>query len=131
MVYEQKTLYVQTDKGALNNCKNVDFHKMCKRHQPSYLVSGTNTCNNQIIRTRAKSLDYIVVPKEEIELNIFCDKNSQQLTLSEAIFLETDGNCILHTNSMTIKLQKLLKSEQSFTTPNQLTYRSMLMNYHC
>ena len=58
LVNEQKTVYVPTDKNLLQNCKNYEKTKICPKLQPTYLISKTHTCENQIIRASIKSLDY-------------------------------------------------------------------------
>lgn len=130
MVNIQKTLYIPTDRETINRCKNIDIHEICKRNQPLIEISGTQTCDNQIIRSSVKSLDYnfrqmspskinelvyiqlndekayLLIPEKDLEINILCDKNAQHLTLPKAIFLESDENCILQTDSLIIKLRK-------------------------
>ena len=111
LINEQRTVYVPTDKNLLNDCKNYDKIKICQRSQPTYLISETHTCENQIIRASIKSLDYkicqvspfriesltyftltgsqgyILIPENELSLSVNCPSNSEEVVIREATLI--------------------------------------------
>ena len=53
---DQKTLYVPADKESIKECKLIDTHRICKRTQPTHLLSESYTCETQIIRNSITAL---------------------------------------------------------------------------
>ena len=94
---------------------------MCKRLQPTYLISETNTCENQIIRASVKTLDYkicqvspfkiellvyitltnnqgyILIPEKELSLNINCPTENRDVVIDEPTLIRTNEDCIFNT----------------------------------
>lgn len=58
LINDQKTVYVPTDRFLLKESKFCDKITIYKRLHPTYLISDTHTCENQIIRAIVKQLDY-------------------------------------------------------------------------
>ena len=46
----EKNMYVPMDLNILQACKNLDELRICKRLQPSYLISETQSCETVIFK---------------------------------------------------------------------------------
>ena len=110
-----------------------DTVRICQCLQPTYLISETHTCENQIIRASIKTLGYkichvspfkieyltyltlknnqgyILIPESDLSLNINCPSESKDIVLKEATLIRTDEDCILNSESVIIKLSKTVK----------------------
>ena len=127
---DQKTLYVPADKESIKECKLIDTHRICKRSEPTHLLSESYTCETQIIRNSITSLSYkicqfspfkikdlvyvplysdesyVFIPEKEQELNIACRNFSMTKLISTANLVHSNDRCIITTDSLIIKTDK-------------------------
>ena len=137
LLNEQRTIYVPGDQEFVANCKKLDSLRICKRVQPSYLISEVYTCENQIVRNSIKSLDYkicqfspfkinelvylqlyqengyIIIPEREIEINILCSEQSSNRLINGAMMLESSDDCVINSDSIIMKLRKTYETRKN------------------
>ena len=133
LINEQRTVYVPTNKNLLNDYKDYNKVQICQRFQPTYLISETHTCENQITTASIKSLDYkicqvspfrielptyftltgnqgyILIPENELLPSVNCPSNSEEVIIREATLIRSTEDCVLNSESNIIKLKKTLK----------------------
>ena len=144
---DQKTLYVPADKESIKECKLIDTHRICKRTQPTHLLSESYTCETQIIGNSITSLSdkicqfspfkikdlvyvplysdgsYVFIPEKEQELNIVCRNFSKTKLISTANLVHSNDRCIITTDILIIKTDKsveyhsYIKYNKSIITP--------------
>ena len=127
---DQKTLYVRADKESIKECKLIDTHRICKRTQLTHLLSGSYTCETQVIRNNITGLSdkicqfspykikdlvhvplysdgfYVFIPEKEQELNIVCRNFSMTKLISTANLVHINDRYIITTDSLIIKTDK-------------------------
>ena len=106
LVNQENSFYVPSDRDLIRDCKHLDNIRMCKRTQPSYLVSEIHSCESELFKSSVKTLDsqvcqisifqiqelvyiplygdnqYILIPEETTEINTICDDRTETITLS-------------------------------------------------
>ena len=114
-----------------------DSLRICKRFQPSYLISEVYTCENQIVRNIIKSLDYkmcqlspfkinklvyiqlyqengyIIIPEREIEINVLCSEQSSNRLINGVMLLESSDDCVINSDSIIMKLRKTYETRKN------------------
>ena len=119
------TTYVPTDKTALDTCKTYGKTRMCKRIQPTYLMSETHSCENSILRTHVKTIGeeckyspfkivniafipltsgYILIPHESIEVDALCESGQQKIRIQGPTKITSNDKCILNGLNIVLKL---------------------------
>lgn len=56
MFATEHSKYIPTDKGSLDQCKQYGQIKICKRKQPTYLMTETHSYENSILRANVKTI---------------------------------------------------------------------------
>ena len=98
---------------------------MCKRIQPTYLMSETHNCENSILRTHVKTIreeckyspfkivniafitltsGYILIPHEPMEVDALCDSDQQKIKIQGPTKIANRDKCILNGLNIILKL---------------------------
>lgn len=133
LINPEKSFYVPTDFITLQNCKKLENTFICKRVQPSFLVSEIQNCETNIIKSQAKiisdkicefsvfkiselafiplhdSNQYLIIPEKEIEINTICNEKNKIITLKEPSLVYSNSDCIIETPKSILKLRTSLE----------------------
>ncbi|XP_051167384.1 uncharacterized protein LOC127285425 [Leptopilina boulardi] len=143
----EKNMYVPSDIETIKLCKEIDDLRICKRNQPTYLISETNSCETSIIRRQNKHVtdqicqfsafrilelvfiplrdpnQYILVPEMPFELSVWCGTHTQTIKLNSASLLFSDNDCTIQTPKSILKLRKSKVRTSDIFFRKNVTYK--------
>ena len=94
-VIKYRDSYVPTDKETVSNCREISEYKICSRNQPSIKLLDSEICEATLFKRHVNNKckmspfvlhretfipitnGYIVIPLEELDLNLFCENRLQ------------------------------------------------------
>ena len=151
LVNQENSFYVPSDRGLIRDCKHLDNIRICKRTQPSYLLSEMHSCECKLIKSNIKILDsqvfqisifqiqelvyiplygdnqYILIPEETTEINTICDDRTETITLSAATYI-AGSNCRIQTPKSILKLSNSVSIKKMCFTRKMYLYPSRRPN---
>ena len=142
----EKSFYVYSDLSTLQNCKNLEEIKICKRTQPSYLIIEIQNCETSRLRNQNEVISdhicqfsafrilellfiplkdpnqYIIIPEHEIELNTLCNLQSRSVVISKPSLIYSDSDCIIQTPKSILKMLKSIEHNTDIKLKKNISY---------
>ncbi|XP_051175020.1 uncharacterized protein LOC127290481 [Leptopilina boulardi] len=133
LINNEKSLYVPSDIKLLEKCKKLENQYICKRTQPTYLISEIENCETSIIRNHNKIISdricefsvfriyeiafiplhdpdqYIIIPESEVELTTTCESRITIINIKEPSIVFSNSDCEIHTPKSILKLRKSIE----------------------
>lgn len=133
LINSERSLYIPSDVKLLDNCKKIENHYICKRTQPTYLVSEIENCETSIIKNQNKIISdricefsvfrilelafiplhdtnqYIIIPESEVELTTNCKSSVNSIYVKEPSIIFSNSDCELHTPKSILKFKQSIE----------------------
>lgn len=133
LVNTEKSFYIPNDMIALQQCKETDDLRVCKRVQPSYLISEVQSCETNILKNQNKIINdhmcqffafqiievayillkdlnqFIIIPQKELELGALCNSQPQTIIITEPSLVYSKTDCILKTPKSILKMHQSIE----------------------
>ncbi|XP_043479473.1 uncharacterized protein LOC122509439 [Leptopilina heterotoma] len=146
LINQERTFFVPSDTTTLKNCKTLEDTYICKRLQPSFLISEVENCETSIVKHRYKTISdkvcdfsvfkisemafiplhdpnqFLIIPEHEMELNALCDTKNQIITIKEPSLIHSNSNCILHTPKSILKLHNSIEHKFDIKFKKNLSF---------
>lgn len=128
LINKQHTHYLTADSQYLRNCRTANSVRICKRTQPSLLMTKTDSCDSQVLHrhvnfishpkcqtslfsikeiaylTLSNEKGYIAIPEHAMTFNTICSNIGGEVSINAATLIESDEDCMLSGSGATIKL---------------------------
>lgn len=142
----EKSFYIPSDLNTLQNCKKLENQFICKRSQPTFLMSKIHNCEINIIRNYNKIISnkiwefsvfkiseivfiplhdrnqYIVIPENEVKLTTSCNSQTHIVMINEPSLIYSDSDCTLQTSKSMLKLHTSIEHNFHIQFKKNISY---------
>ncbi|XP_043461560.1 uncharacterized protein LOC122498077 [Leptopilina heterotoma] len=146
LVNTEKSFYIPSDMFALRQCKETNDLRVCKRVQPSYLISEVQSCETNILKNQNKVINdhmcqfsafqiievvyiplkdpnqFIIIPQKEVELSALCNSQSQTIVITEPSLVYSKTDCILQTPKSILKMHQSMERRTDIIYKKNISY---------